>query len=108
MGENMICTDCHMTPRDAAPDPAQRTRTGHMMGIDPGVCADCHGNTHLLSRIGTDSGIIPEEVTALETQVNALQTRAEENLNNGLIGGAVGVLLLLGLIYLVLRLGRMR
>ena len=106
MGEDLVCTDCHMTPRQSVEDPTMLTQTGHAMEIDPGVCADCHGKIHeltiteeMVEGSGADLDVLHEEVAGW-------QTTAEENLTSGLIGGAVGVLLLLGLVYLVLRLGR--
>jgi len=105
MGENMICTDCHMTPRQSVDDPTLLTLTGHSMAIDPGVCADCHGSTHQLTATGNDYEN-SETIVVLENEIKHLEELSDENLSAGLLGGAIGVLILLGLIYLVLRLGR--
>jgi predicted CXXCH cytochrome family protein len=107
MGEDLVCTDCHMTPRETVDDPTLLTQTGHAMEIDPGVCADCHGDIHELTLAEEAvAEIDAAELNALHEEVEGWQKTAEENLTSGLLGGAIGVLLLLGLIYLVLRLGR--
>jgi predicted CXXCH cytochrome family protein len=107
MGEDMSCIDCHMTPRQTVTDPTMLTRTGHTMHIDPGVCADCHGETHMLSII-TDGDQLETEISGLNEQVESLEEVANTNLTSGAIGGAIGVLLILGLAYLVTRLGSSR
>ncbi len=48
MGESMNCVDCHMVKREQQ-NGVFTAATGHSMLIDPGICADCHGNIHLLS-----------------------------------------------------------
>lgn len=106
MGEDLVCTDCHMTPRETVNDPTMLTQTGHAMEIDPSVCADCHGAIHELSLSAETENGESVDLEALHQEVEEWQTSAEENLVSGLLGGAVGVLLLLGLVYLVLRLGR--
>jgi hypothetical protein len=84
-------------------------RTGHTMSIDPAVCSNCHGNTHLLtvqeSRRTTEE---ISEVKQLESDKVELEETATQNLYSGVVGGAIGVLILLGLIYIVVRLGRLR
>jgi len=106
MGEDLVCIDCHMTPRETVTDPTMLTRTGHSMDISPGVCADCHGTTHSLTVALVDTTQQASEIEALHEDVLMWQMTAEENLNSGLLGGAIGVLLVLGLVYLVLRIGR--
>lgn len=107
MGEDLICTDCHMTPRQSVEDPTMLTQTGHAMEIAPQVCADCHGEIHTLE---LSDETMPDDavhnVDELHAEIETWQTTAEQNLTSGLLGGAVGVILLLGLVYLVLRLGR--
>jgi hypothetical protein len=109
MGEDMVCTDCHMTPRQNVNDPTMISLTGHSMDIDPGVCADCHGNTHDLEKPVSDStDDAHAQAVSHDEEIAQLEAIASENLTSGLMGGAIGVLLLLGLIYLVLRLGRIQ
>ena len=108
MGEDMTCVDCHMAKRVTA-DGVHVVQTGHTMSIDPGVCADCHGNIHLLSVGGkTISEQQLSELTDLQEQVTHLETAAEDNLNNGIVGGAIGALVLAVVAFLVIRLGRLR
>lgn len=107
MGEDLICTDCHMTPRQSVDDPTMLTQTGHSMSIAPQVCTDCHGEIHTLEL--SDEAMPDDEIHSVEelnAEIEEWQTTAEQNITSGLLGGAVGVILLLGLIYLVLRLGR--
>lgn len=106
MGANLICTDCHMTPRQTVNDPTMLTQTGHAMEIDPSVCSNCHGAIHNLTPSTENENGETVNIESLHEEVDVWKNTAEDNLNSGLIGGAVGVLLLLGLIYLVLRLGR--
>ncbi len=107
MGEDMICTDCHMTPRQTVTDPTMLTLTGHSMDISPDVCADCHGSTHELTvSADIEAGEDAAEIAALQSDLETWQATAEENLTSGLLGGAIGVLLVLGMVYLILRLGR--
>lgn len=106
MGEDMDCVDCHMTRRQQE-NGIFVAQTGHSMLIDPGICADCHGNIHLLS-IG-EANLSAEEKNNLETlkaQVGELQTTAVENLNTGIVGGAIGALVLAVVALVVIRLGR--
>lgn len=106
MGEDLICTDCHMTPRTTVSNPTLVSQTGHGMHVDPGVCADCHGLTHTLTA-STGDDEADQEIQLLSNEVERLEVAASDNLTSGLMGGAVGVILLIGLIYLVLRLGRL-
>ena len=108
MGDNMTCVDCHMA-RVTTEDKVQAVSTGHSMNIDPGVCAECHGNTHLLSKNGAHlSDGENAQLVALETQVPQLQETASQNLNSGIVGGALGALVLALIIFLTLRLGRLK
>jgi predicted CXXCH cytochrome family protein len=109
MGEDMDCVDCHMANRQQQENGVFTVQTGHSMLIDPGICADCHGNIHLLS-IG-EANLSSEEISkleALETQVGQLETTAVENLNTGIVGGAIGALVLAVVAFIVIRLGRRR
>lgn len=106
MGEDLICTDCHMTPRQTVSDPTMLTLTGHSMDISPGVCVDCPGDTHALTVAEVAPHDDASEIASLQAEVETWQSTAEENLTSGLLGGAIGVLLVLGMVYLVLRLGR--
>ncbi len=107
MGAELVCTDCHMTPRHGIRDASMITVSGHDMQIDPRICADCHGSTHSL-KLDNDGSIIPSDtLVSLNEEIERLTTAADDNLINGVIGGVVGVMLILGLIYIVLRLGRM-
>jgi formate-dependent nitrite reductase cytochrome c552 subunit len=107
MGEDLICIDCHMTPRETVTDPTMLTSTGHSMDISPGVCADCHGATHTLKVESNVADEDPEEVAVLREDLQTWQMTAEENLTSGLLGGAIGVLLVLGLVYIIVRIGRL-
>lgn len=108
MGDNMTCVDCHMS-RVTNAGGVQVISTGHSMNIDPGVCADCHGNTHLLSSDGTR--LTEEEhaqLIALEAEVARLEEASSQNLNSGIVGGALGALVLAFIVFLALRLGRLK
>ncbi|MBI5928650.1 MAG: hypothetical protein HY862_05035 [Chloroflexi bacterium] len=108
MADDMTCVDCHMSQRNQRSGIVEVTRN-HTMGIDPGVCSNCHGNTHLLS-VG-DSRQSPEEASEVETlqaDVDKLQETSDQNLYSGVIGGAIGMIILLFMIYAVIRFGRVR
>ncbi len=106
MGQNMSCVDCHMA-RQTQANGVFVVQTGHSMSIDPGICANCHGNIHLLSK--GESNLTDQQqskLTSLETQVGQLQTTAEDNLNTGIVGGAIGALVLVIIIFVIMRFGR--
>lgn len=108
MGEDMVCTDCHMTLNTNGNSHVTE-HVNHSLDIDPSVCAECHGNTHVLSV--ADNRASPEELTEisnLKRDVDELEEAADENLYSGILGGAIGALLLIGMLFVVLRLGRMR
>ncbi len=108
MGQNMTCVDCHMVKRTRE-NGVFTTQTGHSMLIDPGICANCHGSIHLLSSGGTTlSAQDKNRMAALETQVTDLQTASADNLNNGIVGGAIGALVLVLIVFVIMRLGRLR
>jgi hypothetical protein len=84
-------------------------QTGHAMTIDPGVCADCHGNIHLLSAGEVQLSEQQQgELAVLHEEVNRLEATAEDNMNNGIVGGAIGALVLVLVVFLAIRLGRLR
>lgn len=108
MGEDMTCVDCHMTQR-VTREGVLVTELRHTLGIDPGICAECHGNTHLLS-FG-DTRLSDQERSELETlqaEVDRLQDRATQNLNSGVVGGAIGALVLVVIVFVMLRLRRLK
>lgn len=106
MGQDMTCVDCHMAKRTQQ-NGVFVSQTGHSMLIDPGICANCHGSIHLLSS-GTANLTETEkgQLVSLQTQVTDLKTTASDNLNTGIVGGAIGALVMVLLAYLVVRLGR--
>ncbi len=104
MGEGMDCVDCHM-PRHLDSDGIHVTATGHTMYIDPGTCAECHGNAHVLTK-EDKAPETPEEslrIAALEDEVSELEDTAKTNWNTGVVGGAFGMLIVAVGGYLVLR-----
>lgn len=106
MGEDMTCVDCHMA-RQHREDGVFVVQTGHSMSIDPGICANCHGDIHLLTSGETQlSHEGQTRLVTLETEVTELQAAAQDNLNNGIVGGAIGALVLVILAYVVIRFGR--
>lgn len=103
MGEEMNCVDCHMA-RKVAEDGVHVLNTGHSMLIDPGVCSDCHGNTHMLSVRETNSinEADVEEVAALQEEVKTLRDDSKDERNSGMVGGALGafiVMIILGILW---------
>ena len=105
MGEDMNCVDCHMTRVDDEGEVIH-----HTMFFDPKTCAECHGDIHTLqfdpTRNMDDAG--QQLVTALETEVTTLEEKAETNLQSGIVGGAVGAMVLVIFLFIAVRLGRMR
>jgi len=106
MGANMKCTDCHMK-RELDAQGVFVIKTGHSMSIDPSVCAACHGKTHVLGGKGPNTSQAvaaeTEKVTALQAQVNELENRAQSNWATGIAGGAIGVLIVAGIGFTILR-----
>ncbi len=107
MGDNMQCTDCHMT-RVESENGIQVVGTGHSMNIDPSVCAYCHGKTHQLSSHGHLNSEDQQVVADMENEVAQLQDTASQNLNTGIVGGAFGALALVLIVLVAIRLGRIR
>jgi predicted CXXCH cytochrome family protein len=104
MNQEMTCVDCHMNRRTTE-NGIHVVSTGHTMSIDPAVCSECHGNIHELS---VKESHRPAEETSqienLETKVTDLAKQAEDNRNSGIIGGALGMLILVIALALVMRL----
>jgi predicted CXXCH cytochrome family protein len=108
MAANMTCVDCHMVKR-VQQNGVFVSQTGHSMLIDPGICANCHGNIHLLSSGEANlSGQEKTHLESLQTQVAQLQTTAVESLNTGIVGGAIGAIVLVIVAFVVIRFGRRR
>ncbi|MBN1967517.1 MAG: hypothetical protein JW910_22875 [Anaerolineae bacterium] len=104
MGDDMTCVDCHMA-RPEYTEGQPPPQTGHTMNIDPSVCADCHGNTHVLTAEGVSEDDLAH-IEAMQAQIDQLEETASQNLNFGVIGGALGALLLGLIVVFVLRVGR--
>lgn len=110
MGKDIDCKSCHMR-RQLDEAGVFVIKSGHTMNIDPGVCAECHGNLHVVSTMQDGNGeALPgskEQVAQLEQQVANLQNTAQTNWATGIAGGALGMLIVVGLGYLILRRGRL-
>lgn len=105
MGEDMDCVDCHMTRAEDGGEVIH-----HTMFFDPKTCAECHGDIHTLQHDPT-RGLAGDEIevlTVMEEEIASLETKADTNLQSGIVGGAVGALVLVGFLLIVLRIGRMR
>ena len=106
MGDDLTCVDCHMTRR-LAQDGIHVLATGHAMTIDPGTCAQCHGNVHVLTaRTAPETPEEARRAEQLEQQVAELEIAARQNQTAGIIGGAVGMLVMAAVAFAVLRRGR--
>ncbi len=103
MGEDMTCVDCHMG-RDVVDNGVLVRTTGHTMAIDPGTCAECHGNTHMLSVREMNQFDEAEHIQSLEDQIEALENESDEDWNSGVVGGALGALILVFVLFLLIRL----
>ena len=95
MGEDMTCVDCHMSREVNRNGSIVRT-TGHTMSIDPSTCAECHGNTHLLSVREMDRTEDAGQVEDLEQEIDDLEESSEQDRNSAIIGGALGAVILVG------------
>jgi len=105
MGEDMTCVDCHMTRMHGDELVIQ-----HTMFFDPKTCAECHGDIHTLQD-DTTRNLSDEDrqaVVLLEEQMQTLEEKADTNLESGIVGGAFGSLVLIGFLFLAVRLGRIR
>ena len=78
--------------------------------FDPQTCAECHGNIHDLQSDPTRNLSVEEQqvVAQMETEITSLEEKAETNLQSGIVGGAVGALVLVIFLFIAVRLGRMR
>lgn len=105
MGEDMNCVDCHMTRIED-----EGAVVHHTMFFDPQTCAECHGNIHDLQSDPTRNLSVEEQqvVAQMETEITSLEEKAETNLQSGIVGGAVGALVLVIFLFIAVRLGRMR
>jgi len=104
MKKGGTCADCHMAiQRDATN--VFVVKTGHSMNIDPGICASCHGKVHVLSGKGGDGTPTNAEAEAakLRDDVKRLTEEAQTNWATGLVGGVLGVLVVGGLAFFILR-----
>jgi nitrate/TMAO reductase-like tetraheme cytochrome c subunit len=112
-GKQMTCIDCHMTTvRDETG--AFALKTGHSMAVEPDTCGNCHGAIHelkLTSEGGAASSTHSTEgetsVTELQAEVTRLRDTAQTNWATGIAGGAIGMLLVIGIGVLLLRRGRL-
>ena len=104
MGEDLDCTDCHMK-RELDASGVHVIRTGHSMLIDPGTCAECHGSVHLLSAVRSSDGLLSarEEVASLHEEVERLRIEAQNSTTMGILGGALGVLVIVSIGLIILR-----
>ncbi|MBN1563822.1 MAG: hypothetical protein JXA10_08280 [Anaerolineae bacterium] len=103
MGEDMTCVDCHMGRETVENGILVRT-TGHTMDIDPSTCAGCHGNTHMLSVRETNQLDETDLIQDLENQIDELENESDKDWNSGVIGGALGALILVFVLFLLIRL----
>jgi hypothetical protein len=106
MGESMTCVDCHMSREINRNGSLVRT-TGHTMSIDPSTCSECHGNTHLLSVREGQDGENGGRIIELEQEIEDLEDTAEQDRNSGIIGGALGALILIAALFLLVRFRKM-
>jgi predicted CXXCH cytochrome family protein len=103
MGEGMTCVDCHLN-RQVKVNGIEVRTTGHTMSIDPGTCAECHGNTHLLSVRELNNPEDLGKIQELEGEITDLKDEADANWNSGIVGGALGALIVVFVLYLMIRL----
>lgn len=105
MGEDMTCVDCHMTRSYNDGEVIH-----HTMFFDPKTCATCHGDIHNLQADLTrgldDTG--RSLLASMQQEVDTLRTKADTSLQSGIVGGAVGALVLVGFLFLALRIGRIK
>jgi predicted CXXCH cytochrome family protein len=103
MGDDMTCVDCHLTRRKTE-DGVHVLETGHTMTAEAAVCSECHGNTHDLTV--SESQRPPEEISEivmLREEVDTLEEEADNNRNSGLIGGALGTLVVFAMAFFLFR-----
>jgi hypothetical protein len=105
MSEDINCVDCHMTRTSDDGDIIH-----HTMFVDPKTCAECHGDIHTL-QYDPARDLNDDELgvfTVMEEEISTLESKADTNLQSGIVGGAVGALVLVGLLFIVMRIGRIR
>ena len=103
MGADMTCVDCHMS-HATTKDGILLVSTGHSMVVESAVCAECHGNLHELT-LG-EADLTEEEIdhiADLEDEVDTLQDEADNNLNTGAIGGALGMVIVFVTLFIFFR-----
>jgi formate-dependent nitrite reductase cytochrome c552 subunit len=107
MGSDMTCVDCHMSREVNRNGTIVRT-TGHTMSIDPSTCAECHGNTHLLSvRESPRAGEDISQIQELENEIEDLKDTSERDRNSAIIGGALGTAILGAALFFLVRLRKL-
>ncbi len=105
-GEDFTCVDCHMK-RQTDASGIFVIKTGHTMNVEANVCGDCHGSLHALQKSPTDGLHSPEPASDdLQARVAELETQAQTNWAMGLVGGAIGMLVVIALGVLVARRGK--
>ncbi len=106
MGEDMTCVECHMS-REVNRNGSLVRTTGHTMSIDPSTCANCHGNTHLLSVREGNGDENGEQVADLEAEIDDLKETSEQDRNSAIIGGALGAVILVVAVFMLARLRKL-
>lgn len=108
MGQDLTCVDCHMERREIVNGNIVRT-TGHTMSIDPSTCAECHGNTHMLSvrEVNQLDEADANRMAELEAEVLRLKEFANEDQTSNVLGGALGTLIVVVILFLVIRLRKL-
>ena len=103
MAQDMTCVDCHMTARTTQ-DGEHVLMASHTMAIDPGVCSDCHGNTHDLTVRETNGDGAPDvEVAALQEQIALAEEEADEDRLSSIVGGALGAIIVMFVLMILFR-----
>ena len=106
MTEDLTCVDCHMGIKTTEGG-IHVVSTGHTMQIDPGICSDCHGDIHALTRDETSGQLVDlREADKLQAEIADLQTEADNNLNTGVVGGALGMVMIGMMLTVLLRFRR--
>jgi hypothetical protein len=110
MGDDMSCEDCHIERR-LADDGIHVVATGHTMNIAPETCSECHGSVHVVST--EDAAPEPELTTAeqnrveeLEGEVERLEEDVQTKWNSGVVGGAIGMMVVILIGFVILRRGK--
>lgn len=108
MGQDLTCVDCHMERRESENGHLVRS-TGHTMSIAPSTCAECHGNTHMLSvrEVNQLDETDQDRLEELESEVVRLEEIADDDQTSNVLGGALGTLIVVVILFLVIRLRRL-